>query len=392
MISHRLADLRKSNETLRVEVVKDLEGLRAYATSLEDLSAAAIERNPFFEDWMLIPAFKFLKEGSDLSFVLIHTPGNSEFDQGRLCGFFPVVRNDRWKGFPIRVYSMWRYAYCSLCTPLIRQGYGYPVIEALFKWLAAAREGCILVEFNEVTAEGPFNRLLFDFIKDRSLSGFVYNRFGRALYRPERDVDAHMQRAVSSKYRSQLRRKQKRLSELGPIRFAELQSHLDASEWIDEFLRLEATGWKGQEESAMLCKEAWRSFFVEAARGAFARDRLSMLEMRLGDELLAQRCSFTSGRESFLFKLAYNEEFSRFSPGILLEIENLGYLNRRDLSEDSCTAPDNPVFNHLWVERKLFQTTVVSWSRPGAMAISAMELFRKVKRRLPIGRNLGKDD
>jgi hypothetical protein len=369
---------------LRVEVVEDVEGLQPYAASLAELSAAALERNPFFEDWMLMPALKFLKADANLRFVLIHGLGRSEFEQSRLCGFFPLARHNRWKGFPLRVYSLWRYAYCSLCTPLIRQGYCRQCLDALFNWLASAQEGCLLVEFNEIAAEGPFNRLLDDFMKDRGLSYFVFNRFARALYRPDLDVEAHLEAAVSNKYRSQLRRKQKRLSELGQIRFAELRPHLDGSQWIDDFLRLEARGWKGQEQSAMVCNEASRSFFIEAATEAFRRGRLSMLEMRLDAELLAHRCSFTSGEESFLFKLTYNEDFARFSPGILLEVENLNYLNRLGLTEDSCAVPDHPVFNHLWVERKPLQTTVISWSRPGALTISAMELFRKVKRRLPI--------
>src|SRR3546814_5811349 len=60
------------------------------------------------------------------------------------------------------------------------------------------------------------------------------------------------------------------------------------------------------------------------------------------------------GRGGFSFKIAFDETMSRFSPGVLIEIDNLRrVLNRDDLDwMDSCAAADHPMIDSLWGERR----------------------------------------
>ena len=56
-----------------------------------------------------------------------------------------------------------------------------------------------------------------------------------------------------------------------------------------------------------------------------------------------------SGEGVFSFKTAFDEAFSRFSPGVLLQIENYALLDRPGLAwADSCAAPDHPMIDSLW--------------------------------------------
>src|SRR3546814_16764560 len=59
-------------------------------------------------------------------------------------------------------------------------------------------------------------------------------------------------------------------------------------------------------------------------------------------------------RSGFSFKIAFDETMSRFSPGVLIEIDNLRrVLNRDDLDwMDSCAAADHPMIDSLWGERR----------------------------------------
>ena len=373
----------KATEPFYIEVVKDFEGLKRYAADIADLSGAALEQNPFFEDWMLLPAVKSFGPGLDLLFVFVFARPPSHSPR-LLCGFFPLIRHHRWPGLRLRVYSLWQHTYCPLSTPLVRCDYAHECLEALFNWLAASRGGCQLIEFNNIRSDSPFGRTLSDFLQERRIPNFVFNRFARAAYQPTRDPYEQLQAALSSKYLSQLRRKQRMLSEVGSVQFAKLRPGDNVSQWINDFLKLEASGWKGSEKTALDCAEASRSFFADAAQAAFRRGRLRMIESRLDGELLALRCSFISGRESFLFKLAYNENYARFSPGVLLELENMKYLSAEKCVEDSCTVPDHPMFDRLWAGRNQIQTTLASWSKSGAAAISAMELYRWCKRIFPL--------
>ncbi|MBK8375584.1 MAG: hypothetical protein IPL18_12200 [Sphingomonadales bacterium] len=53
---------------------------------------------------------------------------------------------------------------------------------------------------------------------------------------------------------------------------------------------------------------------------------------------------------SFSFKTAFDEDHARFSPGVLLQIENLKLLEKAGLDWcDSCAAQDHPMIDSLWV-------------------------------------------
>jgi hypothetical protein len=56
---------------------------------------------------------------------------------------------------------------------------------------------------------------------------------------------------------------------------------------------------------------------------------------------------------AFLFKTAYDEDYARFSPGVLLQIENLDLLERDGVAwVDSCAAENHPMIDALWTERR----------------------------------------
>ena len=59
--------------------------------------------------------------------------------------------------------------------------------------------------------------------------------------------------------------------------------------------------------------------------------------------------TFLTPPGAFSFKTVYDESFSRYSPGVLLQKENLDLLAREDIAWcDSCAAPDHPMIDHFW--------------------------------------------
>jgi hypothetical protein len=56
---------------------------------------------------------------------------------------------------------------------------------------------------------------------------------------------------------------------------------------------------------------------------------------------------------AFGFKTAFDENYARFSPGILMEREFLTALRRFGIRWcDSCAAADNSVMNQIWYQRR----------------------------------------
>ena len=56
---------------------------------------------------------------------------------------------------------------------------------------------------------------------------------------------------------------------------------------------------------------------------------------------------------SFSFKTVFDEDYARFSPGVLIQQENLEILADPEIAwMDSCAAEDHPMIDSLWRERR----------------------------------------
>jgi len=369
-----------SSSKMTVVVIEDFGMLEDYVSAWEDLAANALEPNPFYEPWMLLPALGSLAASRDLRVVLILSV---DLGEPKLCGVFPLERTGKYKGLPVPVFTLWRHIYCPLCTPLIRNGCARECLESFLEWLATEHGGP-LMEFPTISGDGQFQKHLRDVLAKRQSLSFITEAHERALFRPMESADVYVRAAISTKHRQDIRRKQNRLSETGRIEFDALEPDGDIDQWIEEFLRLEANSWKGKQGGAFACVEANRNFFVEIVSEGFGRGRLVMSAIRKDGEPLALRLSITAGRGAFAFKIAYDEDHARFSPGILLEIDNIRSLHARPDIEwmDSCAAPVHFI-NRLWLERRSIQSVLVATGgMPAQLIIRLLPVIRRVSRKV----------
>ncbi len=88
---------------------------------------------------------------------------------------------------------------------------------------------------------------------------------------------------------------------------------------------LEAKGWKGRDGSAFNRTPDGRRFFLAFMDHFRARGRAMLLTLRLDGHEIAMKCNLMApgGVGSFSFKIAHDEAYARFSPGVLLEIDNI---------------------------------------------------------------------
>lgn len=108
-----------------------------------------------------------------------------------------------------------------------------------------------------------------------------------------------------------------------------------------------------------------------------------MLASRVDGKPIAMKCNFLAGTGSFAFKIAFDESYYHFSPGILLEVENIRRFHAVPDIEwmDSCAVPSQVMINRLWPDRRIIQTVLYSTGKwPGDLAVSAMPMLRWLKR------------
>ena len=78
-----------------------------------------------------------------------------------------------------------------------------------------------------------------------------------------------------------------------------------------------------------------------------------MLRIDLDGRAMAMLVNFITPPGAFSFKIAFDEEYARFSPGVLVQIENLQLLGRGDIAwMDSCAAENHPMIDSLWGGRR----------------------------------------
>jgi CelD/BcsL family acetyltransferase involved in cellulose biosynthesis len=212
----------------------------------------------------------------------------------------------------------------------------------------------------DLVEDGPVHRGLAVAAASLGRPCDIVHRSERALLASSLSPEDYYQRTVRKKKRKELKRLTSRLAELGTVASRTLSRPDEIGAWCDAFLALERSGWKGEAGSALACSPPTELFFRQAIAGAFAAGQLDFLSLELDRRPIAMLVNFIAPPGSFSFKIAFDQDYARFSPGVLIQLQNLRILERGDVDwMDSCAAENHPMINSLWAERRqLVRVTV----------------------------------
>ncbi len=307
------------------------------------LVAAASEPNPFLEPWFLRPALTHLAEGKEVRTALF-------WDGEHLAGLMPLVVRDHYGRMPVRHVGNWAHYQCFIGTPLIDEG----AEQAFWTTLLAALDGATwasnFASFSDLDPTGPAFEGLQSCGRDAPI---VHNR-QRAFLQSDLDGEAYLATHVRPKKRKEWRRLSHRIAEMGTVAHYSLTDGEALPQWCAQFLAMEAQGWKGERGAAMANTAATRAFFDAMMAGAWDAGRLVFQRLDLGDDPIAMLINFRTPPGSWSFKIAHDERLSRFSPGVMIELENLMHVLADPAVDwmDSCAVENHPMIDSLWAERR----------------------------------------
>lgn len=319
---------------------------RGFVVAWNDLADHVSEPNIFGESWFLRPALEqFDISGQVKIFTL--------WDGDQLCGLMPLSTHQRYGRWPLPHAQNWLHHNAFLGTPLVRAGYADDFWRELLAVLDNNPGQSLFLHMNGVTTGGEIAKALEKICtKQRRNYGLVHQT-ERALLENGVTPQVYYEQAVRPKKRKELRRQKNRLAEEGVMTFARDASDAGLAEWIDEFLNLENRGWKGRNGSALASYDSTRALFTEVVTGAANLGKLERLDLRLDGKPMAMLVNFISAPGCFSFKTAFDEDYARFSPGVLLQIENLALLDNPDITWcDSCAAQGHPMIDSIWTGRR----------------------------------------
>lgn len=310
------------------------------------LAQCAAEPNPFFESWYLLPALRAHDPQGNVRLLRFEC-------QGELAGLLPVRREPKYYRWPIPQLTTWIHGNCFLGTPLVAAGLERQFWRALLDWADAAPGLALFLHLPLIPLDSPLQAALAQVLDEQHrLAGLVHVE-QRAMLQSDLPREAYFEAALSGKKRKELRRQFARLSELGEVTLDRTTGDEHLGRWIDDFLSLEHSGWKGGAGSALASHQSTTRLFREALSGAASHGRLERLTLTLDGEPIAMLASFVTPPGAFSYKTAFDERYARYSPGVLLQRENLAMLDHPLVRwTDSCASADHPMIDHIWRERR----------------------------------------
>lgn len=341
-----------------------------------ELAQAAAEPNPFFEPGFVLPAAAALGASPQLLVAVEPT--------GDWAGAVPVLHERGWRRMPLRGFSSWRHLYSFFGAPLLRTG---EEAAALHAWLTSSqvplrpylgldlldRDGPVMTALTEVAAATDWKLVEFD-------------RHERAALR--RLEDGTLSLRTSAKRRRETERLGRRLGDKlgGDVEAVDRAVNPAA---VEDFLALEASGWKGAAGTAFANQPSHAEFFRRLCGDFRDRGRLQMLSLQADGHTAAMKCDLVAGNTVFGFKIAFDETLAEFSPGIQLERHLVDYVSDDESIDliDTCAEPGNAMANRVWPDRRsMISLAVVSPGLLGSIStqsVRGLALARNTIRRSP---------
>lgn len=357
----------------------------AFVAQWNALADDCVEPNAFCESWFLAPALRqFDRQGRVRIFTI--------WQDGELCGLMPLAANARYGRWLMPHVQNWLHHNAFLGVPLVRNGYETAFWQAFLDLMDRQPGRALFVHLNGLPTDGALAMALTQVAHAQGRRFDCVERKSRAFLQSDLAPQAYFDDAVRAKKRKELRRQKSRLSEEGVLTFLRSDGDEGLEAWAEEFLTLEKRGWKGRNGSALGCADATRNLFIEALKGAAFAGKLERLDLRLDGKPLAMLVNFLCASGSFSFKTAFDEDYARFSPGVLLQIENLALLERCDVDWcDSCAAEGHPMIDGLWTGRRSVGRYSIAIGGAGRRAIFGRllnaELARNHARASQLGHN-----
>jgi len=140
---------------------------------------------------------------------------------------------------------------------------------------------------------------------------------------------------------------------MGAMLFTSKQEPAAVEAGVEDFFALEARGWKGRAGSAAVRRAEIRQFFKRALVRLAGEGKVTISRFYFDGRPIAVTITLRSGDTAWFWKIAYDESFARYSPGVILttavteELADDATIRRTD----SCATANHPMINHIWRER-----------------------------------------
>jgi hypothetical protein len=331
---------------------------------LEFLSNRAMEPNVFFSARLLAPAMPRV-EDKQVRLALIRDEDGAR-SRMRMLMPFTVEK----PGFSVgaSIIRVWANPFGPLGTPLLDAEDAAETIDNLLEGLGRRemRLPSVLV-MPDIRPNGRFAQLAKAVAIGRNLPITLTDPSLRPMLESDLDGDAYLKQAVSPHHLREMRRQWRQLATRGRLDYAVARQPEDVRIRMEEFLALEAKGWKGRKRSALISDRYRSAFAREAITNLAETDAVRIHTVDFEGRAIASLIVFIMAGEAYTWKTAYDESFAPYSPGklLMMKLTEWHLEDANILRTDSCAVPDHPIMSRLWEEREEMGTLVIGLAQNG---------------------------
>ena len=361
--------------SITVEVATSAR-LAALQADWQDLSARADAANIFMHPTILRIAAESYPEHQCRALLAWH-----DTDAGAPClagiWAFAISRAPQ-SLLPVSVLTAPPMPNAYLSTPVIDRDRLDDVLDAMLKYIAADDSLPKIVALDAMSAGIPTMQALLRVLAARGSMPCVFGRSLRPKLASDLDGKAYLEKALSSSTRKKLRQHRRRLAEKGSLQSRILTDVGSVRHAFEEFLALEAAGWKGRQGTALFSHEADAHFARTMIAALAAQGEVAVHTLALDERPVSMQIVLRAGSAAFTWKTAYDEALHDVSPGmLLLEDYTAALLADAGVSYvDSC-AFDDTGYMAAWTERAAIAQVWFDARRGGSLVFTILTRLQK---------------
>jgi len=166
----------------------------------------------------------------------------------------------------------------------------------------------------------------------------------------------------SGNFRNQLKKKRNRLSRLGNFEYISIRKKDTIKKAFDDFLEIEASGWKGAIGTAIKPRSKIKRFYENLIDNFSDNDKCEINFLKINNEIVAGSFHLLTDNTFYLLKTGYDNKYSKVSPGVLLQDSVI-----KKYSNDPAFKTINMISDYKWG---------ISWN-PLSMDVFNIIVFNK---------------
>lgn len=342
-----------------------------------DLETRASVPNAFLSPYFALPAIKHIVSFDNVFGVFV------ERETGgipNLVGVALFQARKPTRSFPLQHLMAFESIHSYLSGFLLDRECVSDARRMIYGCLAQKKYQWHGLYVNNAPTEDLFTEEAGQIASEFGMKWATYSNWQRAtLYL--KSMDSQPVSPLSKHALKDYQRHLRHLQAAGHFEWTLLRGAEPLDESIDEFIRLENMGWKGEKGTSLYSNSDHLRFFQEMAQGFNQAGRIFFTEIHLDDVCISSTINLISGQAGFGFKMGWDTQYAKYSPGIVnvTQIMEHGKEFLGDLEYiDSSTTAESYV-SKIWPERRNLVEGMYSLSTLGQAVLTGVETAKKVK-------------